>query len=120
VTFKGFYDEHLEFLGIERVHIVCTMNPATTVGRHPLSTRWVHVCVGGGGLVALKVSHVAGFRSRLRQSARCVWGGGTLGRPCFALCTIPSEMFWRMDKASCRASIEIPHFSFSHPLPVSL
>ena len=39
VTFKGFYDEHLEFLGIERVHIVCTMNPATTVGRHPLSTR---------------------------------------------------------------------------------
>jgi hypothetical protein len=48
VTFKGFYDEHLEFLGIERVHIVCTMNPATTVGRHPLSTRWVHVCVGGG------------------------------------------------------------------------
>jgi hypothetical protein len=48
VTFKGFYDEHLEFLGIERVHIVCTMNPATTVGRHPLSTRWVHVCVEGG------------------------------------------------------------------------
>jgi hypothetical protein len=40
VTFKGFYDEHLEFLGIERVHIVCTMNPATTVGRHPLSTRY--------------------------------------------------------------------------------
>ena len=31
---QGFYDEHLEFLGIERVHIVCTMNPATTVGRH--------------------------------------------------------------------------------------
>jgi hypothetical protein len=22
------------------VHIVCTMNPATTVGRHPLSTRY--------------------------------------------------------------------------------
>ena len=22
VTFNGFYDEHLEFLGIERVHIV--------------------------------------------------------------------------------------------------
>ena len=40
LTFRGFYDEHLEFLGIERVHIVCTMNPATTVGRHPLSTRF--------------------------------------------------------------------------------
>jgi hypothetical protein len=43
VTFKGFYDEHLEFLGIERVHIVCTMNPATTVGRHPLSTRFTAI-----------------------------------------------------------------------------
>jgi len=40
LTFKGFYDEHLEFLAIERVHIVCTMNPATTVGRHQLSTRF--------------------------------------------------------------------------------
>ena len=40
LTFRGFYDEHLEFLGIERVHIVCSMNPATTVGRHPLSTRF--------------------------------------------------------------------------------
>ena len=43
VTFKGFYDEHLEFLGIERVHIVCTMNPATTVGRHALSTRFTAI-----------------------------------------------------------------------------
>ena len=43
VTFNGFYDENLEFLGLERVHIVCTMNPATTVGRHQLSTRFTAI-----------------------------------------------------------------------------
>jgi dynein heavy chain 2 len=47
ITFQGFYDENLEFLGLERVQIVCSMNPATTVGRHQLSTRFtaiVRVC----------------------------------------------------------------------------
>jgi dynein heavy chain 2 len=43
VTFGGFYDEALEFLRIERVQIVCSMNPATTVGRHPLSTRFTAI-----------------------------------------------------------------------------
>ncbi|CAM9278979.1 unnamed protein product, partial [Hapterophycus canaliculatus] len=39
-TFGGFYDENLEFLRLERVHLVASMNAATTVGRHPLSTRF--------------------------------------------------------------------------------
>ncbi|CAE7880984.1 DYH1B, partial [Symbiodinium sp. KB8] len=43
VTFNGFYDENLEFLGLERVHIVSTMNPSTTVGRHNLSTRFTAI-----------------------------------------------------------------------------
>ncbi|KAH8051043.1 dynein light chain binding protein [Aureococcus anophagefferens] len=48
VTFRGFYDASLEFLRLEHVQIVASMNPATTVGRHPLSTRFtatVRVCV---------------------------------------------------------------------------
>ena len=36
----GFYDENLEFLGLERVQIVASMNPSTTVGRWALSTRF--------------------------------------------------------------------------------
>ncbi|CAM9392956.1 unnamed protein product, partial [Phaeothamnion confervicola] len=36
----GFYDASLEFLRLERVQIVASMNAATTVGRHPLSTRF--------------------------------------------------------------------------------
>ncbi|CAK9088100.1 Cytoplasmic dynein 2 heavy chain 1 (Dynein heavy chain isotype 1B) [Durusdinium trenchii] len=39
-TCHGFYDDNLEFLGIENVHIVASMNPATTVGRHTLSSRF--------------------------------------------------------------------------------
>lgn len=40
LTFHGFYDENREFLGLERVHIVASMNPSTTIGRHPLSPRF--------------------------------------------------------------------------------
>jgi len=43
ITCSGFYDENLEFLGLERVHIVASMNPATTVGRHSLSSRFTAV-----------------------------------------------------------------------------
>ncbi|DBA00111.1 TPA: hypothetical protein N0F65_000402 [Lagenidium giganteum] len=43
ITFNGFYDQHLEFLGIEKVQIVASMNAATTVGRHPLSTRFTAI-----------------------------------------------------------------------------
>jgi len=43
ITFSGFYDQNLEFLHIERIQIVCSMNPATTVGRWPLSTRFTAI-----------------------------------------------------------------------------
>lgn len=48
ITFDGFYDDALEFLRIERIQIVASINAATTVGRHPLSTRFtaaVRLCV---------------------------------------------------------------------------
>lgn len=43
LTFNGFYDPNLEFLGVEKVQIVASMNAATTVGRHPLSTRFTAI-----------------------------------------------------------------------------
>lgn len=43
ITFKGFYNEELEFLGLERIHVIATMSPATTVGRHVLSTRFTAI-----------------------------------------------------------------------------
>jgi dynein heavy chain 2 len=48
ITFDGFYDSNLEFLKIERIQIVASINAATTVGRHQLSTRFtavVRICV---------------------------------------------------------------------------
>eukprot|EP01029_Cantina_marsupialis_P010152 TRINITY_DN2319_c0_g2_i3.p1 TRINITY_DN2319_c0_g2~~TRINITY_DN2319_c0_g2_i3.p1 ORF type:complete len:2726 (-),score=1059.52 TRINITY_DN2319_c0_g2_i3:6-7787(-) len=43
ITFKGFYDEQLEFLSLERVQIICAVNPAETVGRHALSPRFTAI-----------------------------------------------------------------------------
>ncbi|KAL3666923.1 hypothetical protein V7S43_007870 [Phytophthora oleae] len=43
ITFSGFYDQHLEFLGVEKIQLVASMNAATTVGRHPLSTRFTAI-----------------------------------------------------------------------------
>tara|TARA_B110000091_G_scaffold199866_1_gene230119 strand:- start:810 stop:8225 length:7416 start_codon:yes stop_codon:yes gene_type:complete len=43
ITFNGFYNEQLEFVSLERIQIVASMNPATTVGRHPLSTRFTAI-----------------------------------------------------------------------------
>jgi len=40
VCYKGFYDDNLEFVFLERVQIVASMNPSTTVGRHNISSRF--------------------------------------------------------------------------------
>lgn len=46
VCYKGFYDDNLEFVSLERIQIVASMNPSTTIGRHKISTRFTaNVCV---------------------------------------------------------------------------
>lgn len=41
ITHRGFYDDNLEFVYLdEKIQIVASMNPPSTVGRHPLSTRF--------------------------------------------------------------------------------
>ncbi|PRP81711.1 hypothetical protein PROFUN_10811 [Planoprotostelium fungivorum] len=40
ITYEGFYDDELEWIGLERVQLICSMNPSTTVGRYPLTTRF--------------------------------------------------------------------------------
>ena len=39
VTYNGFYDK-LEWVGLEKVQLVCSINPASTLGRYPLSSRF--------------------------------------------------------------------------------
>mmetsp|Transcript_17017 Transcript_17017/g.54247 ORF Transcript_17017/g.54247 Transcript_17017/m.54247 type:complete len:3325 (+) Transcript_17017:156-10130(+) len=43
IIYKGFYNEDLEFIQLERIQIVGSMNPATTVGRHPLQQRFTAI-----------------------------------------------------------------------------
>jgi dynein heavy chain 2 len=43
LTYGGFYDDAQEFIGLKNVQIVCSMNPATTVGRHPITTRFTAI-----------------------------------------------------------------------------
>lgn len=47
ICYKGFYDDNLDFVSLERVIIVASMNPSTTLGRHKISTRFtanVKIC----------------------------------------------------------------------------
>ena len=39
LTYNGFYDSNLEFVGLEGVQIVSSMNAGNSVGRHKLTTR---------------------------------------------------------------------------------
>ncbi|OWF37256.1 Cytoplasmic dynein 2 heavy chain 1 [Mizuhopecten yessoensis] len=43
VTYNGFYDSNLEWVGLEGVQIVASMNAGTGLGRHKLTTRFTSV-----------------------------------------------------------------------------
>ncbi len=40
VAYDGFYDDNLDFVTLERIQIVASMNPSSTLGRYKLSTRF--------------------------------------------------------------------------------
>ena len=40
VCYKGFYDTNLDYVTLERIVVVASMNPSTTIGRHKISTRF--------------------------------------------------------------------------------
>jgi len=40
VCYKGFYDTNLDYVTLERITVVASMNPTTTIGRHRISTRF--------------------------------------------------------------------------------
>ncbi|XP_043928516.1 cytoplasmic dynein 2 heavy chain 1 isoform X1 [Protopterus annectens] len=43
LTYHGFYDENLEWVGLENIQIVASMSVGGTLGRHPLTTRFTSV-----------------------------------------------------------------------------
>ncbi|ESO93665.1 hypothetical protein LOTGIDRAFT_209197 [Lottia gigantea] len=50
IIYNGFYSSTLEWVGLENIQIVASMNAVTTLGRHKLTTRFtsiVRICVVG-------------------------------------------------------------------------
>lgn len=43
LTYQGFYDEHLEWVGLENIQIVASMSAGGAVGRHPLTSRFTSI-----------------------------------------------------------------------------
>ena len=43
MTYQGFYDENLEWVGLENIHIVASMSAGGRLGRHKLTTRFTSI-----------------------------------------------------------------------------
>ena len=43
ISYNGFYDEDLEFVYLERIQFIASMNPASTIGRHILTCRFTAI-----------------------------------------------------------------------------
>ena len=43
LSYNGFYDEDLEFVYLERIQIIAAMNPASTLGRNVISSRFTAI-----------------------------------------------------------------------------
>ncbi|KAJ8027756.1 Cytoplasmic dynein 2 heavy chain 1 [Holothuria leucospilota] len=83
LTYNGFYDTNLEWVGLEGVQIVASMNAAHTVGRHQLTTRFtsiVRICtIGYAESEELQAIYSAYLRPVLHRSLQGhpVWGSAS-------------------------------------------
>lgn len=80
LTYHGFYDDNLEWVGLEGVQIIASMNSGSTLGRHALSTRFTSIvricCVGYPDTDQLETIYSTLLRPILHQtlSSHPVWG----------------------------------------------
>ena len=40
ITYNGFYSEDLEFVNLDKIQIICSMNPSSTLGRYEITSRF--------------------------------------------------------------------------------
>ena len=80
LTYDGFYDSNLEWVGLEGVQIVASVNPGGSLGRHQLSTRFTSIvrlcCVDYPDSGQLQAIYGAYLRPVLHHTLRQhpVWG----------------------------------------------
>ncbi|XP_069998938.1 cytoplasmic dynein 2 heavy chain 1 isoform X2 [Penaeus vannamei] len=83
VTYNGFYDQNLEWVGLEGVQIVASMTSGSALGRHKLSTRFTSIVriasIGYPERDQLVNVYAAYLRSVLNEVApdHKVWGSQT-------------------------------------------
>ena len=92
LIYHGFYDSNLEWVGIENIQIICTMNPSSTIGRHKLSTRFSSV------IRQLYISYTD--QEQLNVIYRI------LLQPILQFC-LPSHQIWSVPKNFQRLSITL-------------
>jgi len=69
LTYNGFYDSNLEFVSLDNVQIVASMNSGNSLGRHKLTSRFtsiVRLC--SIGYVVVAVAAAAAFQKCYRFS----------------------------------------------------
>lgn len=80
LTYDGFYDSNLEWVGLEAVQIVASVNPGGSLGRHQLSTRFTSIvrlcCVDYPDSEQLQAIYAAYLRPVLHHTLKQhpVWG----------------------------------------------
>ncbi|EDO38992.1 predicted protein [Nematostella vectensis] len=80
LTYKGFYDDNLEWVGLEGVQVVASMSAGTGMGRHSITTRFtsiVRVCsIGYPDHSQLQAIYSAYLQPVLHKTLRShpVWG----------------------------------------------
>ncbi|CAG5115632.1 unnamed protein product, partial [Candidula unifasciata] len=83
VTYNGFYDSNLEWVGLEGVQIVASMTAGSTLGRHKLTTRFtsvVRICnVGYPDREQLQVIYSAYLKPILHRhlATHTIWGSSS-------------------------------------------
>eukprot|EP00117_Sycon_ciliatum_P036543 scpid1236/ scgid27488/ Cytoplasmic dynein 2 heavy chain 1; Dynein heavy chain isotype 1B len=80
VTYEGFYDDQLEWVGLEGVQLVASMNPGSSMGRHLLTTRFTSIvriaCINYPSSDQLEVVYSSYLSAVISQQlpTHSVWG----------------------------------------------
>ncbi|XP_052794024.1 cytoplasmic dynein 2 heavy chain 1-like isoform X3 [Mya arenaria] len=83
VTYNGFYDSNLEWVGLEGVQIVASMNSGTSLGRHKLTPRFTSVvricCIGYPDRDQLQSIYSSYLKPILHRqlSRHAIWGNNS-------------------------------------------
>ena len=114
LTFKGFFDSSLEWISIENIQIVASMNPSTTMGRHRLSTRFTSIV----RMCYISYSNKEQLQSIYRVFLKPIVDGCLPGHPFWSLpknvVKLASTISSIYEQVSQKFTVDMyPHYVFS-------